>query len=144
MISQTAEYALRAMVYLADHRAQTVTAETIAEGTEVPVGYLAKIMQGLTKAGLVRSQRGLYGGFRLLTPGVDLTVFEVVQAVDPIIRITTCLLGLEGHGSNLCPLHRGIDNATGALEMAFRTMTIDTLLNQPRTNRPLCSFPRSA
>jgi len=142
MISQTAEYALRAMVYLADHTTETVTAEAIAEGTKVPVGYLAKIMQGMTKAGLVSSQRGLYGGFKLLKTGKELTVYDIVQAVDPITRITTCPLGLEGHGSNLCPLHRGIDNATGAMEMAFRKMTIDQLLNQPKTSRPLCNFPR--
>src|SRR4051812_14692771 len=142
MISQTAEYALRAIVYLADNHTVAHTAETIADGTKVPVGYLAKIMQGLSKAGLVNSQRGLHGGFTLVKAPKDLTVYDVVQAVDPIVRITTCPLGLEGHGSNLCPLHRGLDNAMGAMEMAFKKMTVHQLLNQPKTNRPLCNFPR--
>jgi Rrf2 family nitric oxide-sensitive transcriptional repressor len=142
MISQTAEYALRAIVFLADHPEEATTAEAIAEGTKVPVGYLAKIMQGMSKAGLVTSQRGLYGGFKLVKEPKQLTVYEVVQAVDPIARITTCPLGLEGHGNKLCPLHRGLDNAMGAMEMAFKKMSIHHLLNQPKTNRPLCEFPR--
>ena len=142
MLSQTTEYALRAIVYLADNQSQMHTAETIASGTKVPVGYLAKIMQGLSKARLVNSQRGLHGGFTLVKDPKELTVYDVVQAVDPIMRITTCPLGLEDHGSNLCPLHRGLDNAMGATEMAFKKMTVYQLLNQPKANRPLCSFPR--
>jgi Rrf2 family nitric oxide-sensitive transcriptional repressor len=143
MLSQTAEYALRAIVYLADHVGESTTTETIAEGTRVPVGYLAKIMQSLSKSGLVTSQRGLHGGFVLSRPVKELTVYEVVQAIDPIVRITTCPLGLEGHGTNLCPLHRGLDNAMAAVETTFKRMTIYQVLNAPQTNRPLCSFPRN-
>ena len=145
MLSQTAEYALRAIVFLADSGAEKAqTVESIAGGTKVPVGYLAKIMQGLAKAGLVSSQRGLNGGFTLLRPSKDLTVYDVVHAVVPIVRITECPLGLDEHGSNLCPLHRGLDNAMAAVEMVFKKMTIHQLLNQPKTNRPLCAFPRHA
>jgi Rrf2 family protein len=143
MLSQTAEYALRAVVFLADHVGEPTTTETIAEGTKVPVGYLAKIMQGLSRARLVTSQRGLYGGFVLSRSAKELTVYDVVQATDPILRITSCPLGLEGHGSNLCPLHRGLDNAMGAVEMTFKKMTVHQMLNTPQSNRPLCGFPRS-
>ena len=142
MISQTAEYALRAIVYLADHAGQAHTSERIAAGTKVPVGYLAKIMQGLSKARLVTSQRGLHGGFTLVRPISELTVYEVVQSVDPILRITACPLGISDHGTDLCPLHRGLDNAAAAVEMAFKKLTIHQLLNQPKASRPLCGFPR--
>ena len=57
MITQTAEYALRAMVYLADQE-EPRTTNAIAEKTQVPAGYLAKVMQVLSKAGLVHAQRG--------------------------------------------------------------------------------------
>jgi Rrf2 family transcriptional regulator, nitric oxide-sensitive transcriptional repressor len=143
MISQTAEYALRAIVFLADHPAEAQTAEAIAKDTKVPVGYLAKIMQGLARSGLVTSQRGLYGGFTINRPIKELTIYDVIQAVDPIRRITECPLGLEGHGTALCPLHRGLDNAMAAVEMAFKKLTIYQVLNQPQTNRPLCNFPRA-
>jgi Rrf2 family protein len=142
MMSQTTEYALRAIVFLAGNPGQAQTAGAIANGTRVPVGYLAKIMQHLARAGLVTSQRGLYGGFTLVASPHDLTVYDVVQAIDPIRRIAICPLGQTGHGTDLCAMHRGLDNAMLAVETAFKKLTIHHLLNQPQTNRPLCQFPR--
>ena len=142
MISQTAEYALRAIVFIADHPDQAHTAEAIGQGTKVPVGYLAKIMQILAKAGLVTSQRGLYGGFTLKREPRDLTVYDVVQCIDPIRRIQVCPMDLDDHGTALCPLHRTLDNALAAVEQQFKKVTIHQLLNQPQSSHPLCSFPR--
>ena len=59
MISQTAEYALRSVVFLGSQVGQPVTTQRIAVATQVPVGYLSKVLQGLGKAGLVDAQRGL-------------------------------------------------------------------------------------
>ena len=74
MISQTAEYALRAIVYLADQEGQPRTTAQIAEATQVPAGYLAKVMQALSKVRLVNSQRGLNGGFTLTRDANELTM----------------------------------------------------------------------
>ena len=65
VISQTAEYALRAIVYLAKMPDEAHITREIAEATRVPSGYLAKVMQTLVKADLVQSRRGLGGGFTL-------------------------------------------------------------------------------
>jgi Rrf2 family protein len=142
MISQTAEYALRAVVYLASQGGEARTVHQVAQATRVKEAYLAKVMQGLSRANLVRSQRGLGGGFSLATPPELLTVFDVVQAVDPIRRITACPLGLKGH-INLCPLHRRLDNAIAMVEKALRESTIAELLVEPDPSRgipvPLCS-----
>lgn len=143
MLSQTVEYALRAIVFLADHQGEAHTTEAIARATKVPMGYLAKIMQGLSRSRLVTSQRGLHGGFTLVRPAGQLTVYEVVQAVDPLQRIDRCPLQLEGHGGELCPLHKTLDQAVAGVEVLFRATTIDQLLNTPGANRPLCSFPRN-
>ncbi len=144
MLSQTAEYALRAIVFLAENSDAAHTADQISHGTRVSVGYLAKIMQILAKAGLVNSQRGLHGGFVLARDPKVLSVYDVVQAIDPIQRITACPLQLEDHGADLCPLHRGLDNAMAAVETTFKRMTVHQMLTQPGANRPLCSFPRNA
>ncbi len=140
MLSQTAEYALRAMVYLGDQQAPVTTA-SIAEATLVPVGYLAKVMQQLHRAGFVKAQRGPHGGFSLLKLPQDTTVLEVVNAVDPMQRFEACPLGL--HGLNLCPLHRKLDDAAQAVEKSFGTTTIADLLNVPKQRKPLCRFPCS-
>lgn len=142
MISQTAEYALRAIVFLAAQGAEPRTVQQIAEATRVPAGYLSKVMQGLQRAGLVHSQRGLHGGFTLQAAADRLTVLDVVQAVDPIRRIRSCPLGLKGHVS-LCPLHRRLDHALGLVEEALRSSTIAELLAEPDRKKgipvPLCS-----
>jgi Rrf2 family protein len=140
MISQTAEYALRAIVYLADQDGPQTT-QQIAQTTRVPAGYLSKVMQSLARAGLVHSQRGLHGGFTLVKKPDELTVWEVVEAVDPIQRIRSCPLGLKSHGANLCPMHRRLDDAAALVEEAFRNSTVQELLDEPTASKPLCDFP---
>src|SRR5688572_4430494 len=106
MISQTVEYALRAAVHLADRAPASRTTDQIAAATRVPRPYLSKVLQSLAHAGVVHAQRGVGGGITLAKPPEELTILEVVNAVDPIRRITTCPLGLAGHGAKLCALHR--------------------------------------
>ena len=65
MLSQTAEYALRAIAWLSSAPSEPQTTEAIAAGTGVPEGYLSKVLQSLRRAELVRSKRGITGGFVL-------------------------------------------------------------------------------
>lgn len=138
LFSQTAEYALRAVVLLADRAGQPQTNQQIADATRVPAGYLSKVLQALGRADLVAGQRGVGGGFLLVRPADQITVLDVVNAVDPIERIRTCPLGLKSHGTHLCPLHRKLDDALASIESAFGSTTIQTLLDTPSTSRPLC------
>ncbi len=142
MFTQTAEYALRAVVYLASEGRASRTVREIAAVTRVPAGYLSKVLQALGRARLVRSQRGLRGGFALAVPPEKLTVYDVVQAVDPIRRIRSCPLGLKGH-VNLCPLHRRLDAAIATVERALQQSTVAELIAEPDPRRgipvPLCS-----
>ena len=143
MISQTAEYALRAVVFLAaQDRPQTT--QQIADATHVPAGYLSKVLQGLARARLVHSQRGLHGGFTLARPPKRLTVWEVIDVVDPIQRIRSCPLGLKAHGVRLCAMHRRLDDAMASVEKAFRRSTVAELLADPNPSKPLCDFPQVA
>ncbi len=138
MISQTAEYALRAMVHLADQTELPLTTPQIADATRVPVGYLAKVLGQLARAKLIRSQRGLHGGFTIAHEPAGITVLDVINAVDPIQRITTCPLGLKAHGKRLCPLHRRLDDAMAGIETAFANSTLADLLADPSPSKPLC------
>src|SRR5437763_13868483 len=83
MISQTVEYALRAIVHLAAYPGAAQTNRQIAEATKVPMPYLSKVLQQMTRAGLIRSHRGLRGGFTLARRPDEITVFEVFEVVDP-------------------------------------------------------------
>jgi len=108
-LTQTAEYALRAVVWLAHHPGEPQTTRQIADATQVPSSYLPKVLHPLVRAGLVNGQRGLRGGYSLLREPHDLTLLEVVDHVDPLQRIESCPLGLAGHRGRLCPLHRLLD-----------------------------------
>ncbi|MCW5766374.1 MAG: Rrf2 family transcriptional regulator [Phycisphaeraceae bacterium] len=128
MLSQTVEYALRAMMHLAalptDNAANS---ETIAERTKVPKGYLSKVMRDLVVAGLIDSRRGPSGGFRLARPARDISMLDVINAVDPLQRITRCPLGNPAH-LNLCPLHRRLDDAIATMEREFRRTSLEEIL----------------
>lgn len=141
MLSQTVEYALRAVTFMAAAPEAAHTVDRIAEETQVPAAYLAKVMQQLVRGGLVASRRGVGGGFMLTKSPGRLRILEIVQAVDPIERITTCPLGIAAHGTRLCPLHRRLDNALAGMEKAFSESTLAEILAEPTRSRPLCSFP---
>src|SRR4051812_42572173 len=116
MLSQTVEYALRAVVHLAAEAPAARTVEQIAAVTKVRPAYLAKVIQKLVHQGVLRSQRGIGGGISLVKSPAELTILEVVNAVDPIQRIRHCPLGLAAHGVHLCPLHRRLDDALAQVE----------------------------
>ncbi|HVJ80886.1 MAG TPA: Rrf2 family transcriptional regulator [Planctomycetia bacterium] len=137
MFSQTVEYALRAVVHLAMYPDQALTAEDIAKQTKVPRAYLAKVLQALHRAGVVRSQRGVRGGTRLARPPEELSILDVVNAVDPIKRINYCPLGLKQHGERLCPLHHRMDQALASVETALAKSTLAEVLSEPTESIPL-------
>ena len=141
MLSQTVDYALRAVVYLASERPDPCTNEKISQSTLVPRQYLSKVMQSLVRAGIANSQRGPNGGFTLNKTDKKLTVYEIVQAVDPIQRIRECPLGLKTHRGNLCPLHQRLDDAMATVEKAFRRSTVEEILAEPTSDHPLCEVP---
>jgi len=138
MFSQTVEYALRAVVHLAVNRAEPQATSAIAKATKVPPAYLSKVLQGLRAAGVVHLLRGVRGGVSLAKEPAELTILDVVNAVDPIQRIRTCPLDLKSHGTRLCALHRRMDNAILHMEDAFRSTTLAELLNDPNPSVPLC------
>jgi len=153
MISRTSEYALRAVVHLASAANSDKPSQTVGEitlGTHVPGGYLAKVLQSLSRAGIITSQRGAGGGFRLTKAARETSLYEVIQAVDPMQRIHDCPLGLEAHGTNLCPLHRRLDDAMSLIEEQFRAITISELLEEPDARKisaargTPCTFPLTA
>jgi Rrf2 family protein len=138
MLSQTVEYALRSVVHLAHHVDTPQTTAQIAVATKVPLAYLSKVLQSLQRNQLVKTQRGVGGGIQLNVSPDSLTILDVVNAVDPIIRIDSCPLSLRAHGKRLCELHRRIDNALQATETAFAATTLAELLREPNPSRALC------
>ncbi len=137
LISRTSEYALRAVLWLIQEPARSQTTRQIATGTRTPPDYASKVLQLLAKAGLVRGQRGLGGGFQFAGDPAQVTVLEVIHAVDPPERIHTCPLGLKAHGTNLCPLHCGMNDVVEQMEATFAKTKLTDLLNTTSKSVPL-------
>jgi Rrf2 family protein len=127
MISQTAEYCLRAVVCLARAQGRAQTTSEIAEATQIPPGYLSKVLQSLSRAGMVTAQRGLNGGFVLARDPATLCMLEIVRVADPSHRVAVCPLGT--HGKDLCPLHAQLDEAAAMAEKVLANCTVARLMN---------------
>ena len=126
MFSQTSEYALRAMLVLASGDGRAASSAQVAAEARVPKPYLSKVLSDLARAGLVVSQRGPSGGFALGRPATEITVLDVINAVDPLKRITACPLGRPEH-IELCPLHRELDAAIAHVEQSLGSTKIAAL-----------------
>ena len=138
MFSQTIEYALRAMMHLASlPPGATVNSEDIAAATKVPQRYLSKVLRDLVLAELITSQRGPRGGFCLRGTPAEVSMLDVVNAVDPIARLQGCPLGNPSH-SKLCALHQRIDNALDLIENAFRSTSLELVLRDLNTGPSRC------
>lgn len=139
MLSQTVEYAMRAMCSLAYKPDELVPTPELAETTRVPSNYLAKVLQTLAAADLIVGRRGVGGGYKLARPAEDIRLLDVINAVSPVERIKTCPLGLENHGPNLCPLHRRIDQAAAKVIEVFGGTTLaDIVTSEGAPQLPLC------
>ena len=143
MLPKTAEYALRATVWLARVPEKAESADQLAQSICVPRRYLHKVLQELVKAGLVRSQSGPGGGYRLDRDVEEITILDVINAVGQIERIRSCPLNLESHTS-LCPLHQELDKAYAAMEDAFSRVTVAQVINRPSRISPLCEMQFTA
>lgn len=94
MLSQTAEYALRAVLMIAEEgEVEPVGASRLASRLGIPPNYLSKTLHQLSRAGVLESTRGKLGGFRLARPAERITLLEVVSPFDEIQAQRTCLLG---------------------------------------------------
>ena len=139
MISQSVEYALRAMVHLAGlEPGVSAPSEIIAARTKVPQDYLSKVLRDLTVAELIRSKRGPHGGYSLARAPAHVSMLDVVNAVDPFPRITKCPLGNPSH-LKLCSLHRRIDDSMNDIERQFKQTSLAEIIAETTGPAKSCS-----
>ena len=129
MISKTAEYALRAMVALRGQGPrEKVLNRDLSALTKIPQNYLSKIMHALGRAGLVVSERGPNGGFRLRRNAGAITAFQIVSLFEDLDSHRRCLLGEEDcSDSTACPAREGWKDVRDAYERYLKETTLDIL-----------------
>lgn len=125
MISKTATHALKAMTFLAEQPGEFLGAASVAERIGAPQNYLGKLLHSLLQSGIVYSQRGSGGGFRLARPPEAISLFDIVERVDHISRWEGCCLGGESCSANSpCALH---DKWVALRDPYLRTLKETTL-----------------
>ncbi len=107
LLSKSCVYGLRASLYLAGHQSENyIPIRQMSDKLEISFHFLTKILQQLTSAGILESYKGPNGGVRLIRSGEDVTLMEVVLAIDGDYMLTQCALGLPGCGvMKPCPIH---------------------------------------
>lgn len=107
LLSKSCVYGIRAALYMASRKDRDyIPIREISEDLDISFHFLTKILQELSGAGLMESFRGPNGGIRLTKDGSEVTLMEVVVAIDGIELFTECALGLPGCGvEKPCPLH---------------------------------------
>jgi Rrf2 family protein len=133
MLSQTAEYALRTVLYLASaDDGELSRVSEIAEALDVPRNYLSKTLHQLARAGVLTSTRGKHGGFRLTKPASRLTLAEVVAPFDGPTGTRICLLGRAAcSDSDPCPAHGRWKSVSNEVSTFFRETMVSDLLESP-------------
>lgn len=138
LLSQTAEYALRAVVALAQRDGEVpMQAMELAQVTGVPEHYLRKVLHDLVRAGVLRSTRGKHGGFDLAVPAEQLSLLSVVSRFDAISERRRCLLGrFECSDADPCPAHEHWRATAEHVARFFQSTTVaDVVGTAPASGR---------
>lgn len=106
VFSKTTTYGIRALVYLAGHSTPHLCGlQEIAEVEKIPPAYLGKILGDLRKHHLLRSVKGIHGGYELAQPPESITIWNICEILDPISENGRCILRLEHcTPENICAL----------------------------------------
>ncbi|MFT4538382.1 MAG: Rrf2 family iron-sulfur cluster assembly transcriptional regulator [Planctomycetota bacterium] len=126
-LSRTSQYAVRTLTFLAQQPpAQYQLTRRIAEALDIPGPFLSKVLQPLVLRGLVDSQRGRSGGVRLARSASEITMFEVVDALEHLRRPRECMLGQSDcTDERACPFHTEWKAAWHNREEVLRRTTVE-------------------
>tara|TARA_R110002096_G_scaffold329006_6_gene523065 strand:+ start:30255 stop:30770 length:516 start_codon:yes stop_codon:yes gene_type:complete len=104
--SQGAQYAISAIFAISKHPNEVISAAELAKSLNCPAAYLSQILAKLKAPGILKSQRGLNGGVYLAKPANEISIYDVITAIDGEMTYTSCFMGIEGCGHiEPCPFH---------------------------------------
>ena len=134
-ITRQADYAVRAVLHLAKNNEQRTATSTIAEEQKIPPSFLAKIISQLSIAGLLHTSRGARGGVMLAREPKEITLLEVIEAIDGPIQLNECV----GDGGTCtfedgCPLRPVWCDAQEELVNRLKLTNFATMLEKGQTS----------
>lgn len=129
--SKPCMHGLRAMIHIATCQSETpVRGEDIARDAGLPQPFLSKILKTLASKGILHSVRGPGGGFRLARPANEVTLLDVVEAIDGTTQFDGCALGWKACADeDPCPLHNSWKQIRTDLKAYLARTTVAELAN---------------
>jgi FeS assembly SUF system regulator len=125
-LNRLTDYAVVVMTQMAQAREQVRTAPQIARETGVPLPTVSKLLNALARDGLIESQRGAAGGYALTRKAADITIAEVIQALEGPIALTACVDHSAEHCDveSLCPMRGNWNKVNEAIRSALGGVTL--------------------
>jgi Rrf2 family transcriptional regulator, iron-sulfur cluster assembly transcription factor len=125
--SKACELGLQAVLYLSTKEKRIFNAEEVSKELKVPKEFVSKVMQTLTKSGMVGSRKGKKGGFFLAKEPAEIKLIDIVEAIDGLSLFKSCVLGFPGCSvSTPCPVH---DKWGKLRDEAYKMLSEETLEN---------------
>jgi Rrf2 family protein len=137
-LTRRGDYAVRAMLALADAGGAQLTGRVVANRTGIPPSFLPQVMGDLVHAGLADGRQGRTGGYRLARPAAEIPLLAIVEAVEGDSRRGTCILrggpcGLDG----VCRVHAAFFAGQEALLAVLERATLAELATEAEPADPL-------
>ena len=132
-LSRMTDYAVVVLSQMARHQADCLTAQDLTEMTALPQPTVAKVLKLLAKASVVESRRGTLGGYVLDRSADEVTVAEIIAAIDGPVALTACVDGQEGDCTveALCPMRGRWDMLNTAVQTALASVSLAQISAMP-------------
>jgi len=133
LITRNTDYAVRALCYIAEQKQKVISGDRFIKSLEMPRPFLRKILQTLTKAGLLNSSKGKDGGFSLAVSPEEITLFEVMKIFQGSIRLTEHQFKKSDCPHiNDCLLKKKLDEIEKEVIVKLKAITISSILKNRR------------
>ena len=128
-LNRITDYAVVVLTQMVREPDKQVTAPQLSEDSSVPAPTVAKVLKALAKEGVLASQRGVHGGYRLARPAGDISMLEVIRALEGPVSLTACVDGAEGDCDveSLCPVRGNWDRVNTAIRGALADVTLEDM-----------------
>ncbi len=128
-LNRITDYAVVVLTRMVRDPDEQVTAPQLSEESNVPAPTVAKVLKALAKEGVLASQRGVNGGYRLARPAGDISMLEVIRALEGPVSLTACVDGAEGDCDveQLCPVRGNWDRVNTAIRGALAEVSLEDM-----------------
>ena len=135
-LTNAGDYAIRSMIFIASLPEDAVVLRSeICETQKIPSSFMAKILRSLVRAQLLRSTRGVNGGFSLARPASQVTLLDILESIEGPLALTDCVPSpAECEHSMNCPANAVWARVQNSIKEILRSSTLEDLVSTPRRN----------